>query len=200
MPRARLRPFFRRIRIRASPPQLCCSAGHNVVVPGDHIPFDSYDYERRVRGPGCFICRIVAGEHDLPTHVVHRDERHIAFLAGFPRQPVLEGYVLVAPLEHREGVVDDFTNQEYLDLQAVIYKVGRAIASVVPTERLYVLSLGSRQGNSHVHWHVAPLPPGIPFEQQQYRALMPEFAGLLPIDEDRMAALASAIAARLEKL
>jgi hypothetical protein len=36
----------------------------------------------------------------------------------------------------------------------------------VPTERLYVLSLGSSEGNSHVHWHLAPLPPGVPFERQ----------------------------------
>ena len=43
---------------------------------------------------------------------------------------------------------------------------------VVPTERLYLLALGSRQGNAHVHWHVAPLPPGVPYEKQQYAALM----------------------------
>ena len=41
--------------------------------------------------------------------------------------------------------------------------LGRAICAAVPTERLYVLSLGSKQGNSHVHWHLAPLPPGVPF-------------------------------------
>jgi ATP adenylyltransferase len=44
----------------------------------------------------------------------------------------------------------------------------------VPTERLYVLSLGSKQGNAHVHWHLAPLPPGVPYEHQQYAALMHE--------------------------
>jgi hypothetical protein len=47
----------------------------------------------------------------------------------------------------------------------------------VPTERLYVLSLGSRDGNAHVHWHVAPLPPGVPYEDQQFRSLMVETAG-----------------------
>jgi hypothetical protein len=41
----------------------------------------------------------------------------------------------------------------------------------VPAERLYVLSLGSGEGNSHVHWHLAPLPPGMPFERQQFAAL-----------------------------
>ena len=169
--------------------------GH-VVEP---VPFDSAEYDRRVRSPSCFICRIVGGVHDLPTHVVFRDGRHIAFLAGFPQQPVLEGYVLVAPLEHKECVVDDFTLEEHLDMQRVIYNVGRAVKATVPTERLYILSLGSRQGNSHVHWHLAPLPPGVPLEKQQYKALMPEFAGLLPIEDEGMKALASAVAARLEE-
>ena len=38
---------------------------------------------------------------------------------------------------------------------------------VVKPERVYILSLGSQQGNRHVHWHIAPLP----FEQQQLEAL-----------------------------
>jgi hypothetical protein len=36
---------------------------------------------------------------------------------------------------------------------------------------LYILSLGSQQGNRHVHWHLAPLPPGVAFENQQFAAL-----------------------------
>jgi diadenosine tetraphosphate (Ap4A) HIT family hydrolase len=27
------------------------------------------------------------------------------------------------------------------------------------------------QGVAHVHWHIAPLPPGVPFEQQQFAAV-----------------------------
>ncbi|MFI6298166.1 hypothetical protein ACIBEJ_41710 [Nonomuraea sp. NPDC050790] len=34
--------------------------------------------------------------------------------------------------------------------------------------------LGSRQGNAHLHWHVAALPPGVPYERQRYHALMAE--------------------------
>jgi diadenosine tetraphosphate (Ap4A) HIT family hydrolase len=42
---------------------------------------------------------------------------------------------------------------------------------VLPVERLYVLSLGAKEGNAHVHWHVAPLPPGVPYDEQQLAAL-----------------------------
>ncbi len=84
---------------------------------------------------------------------------------------MLYGYSLVAPRDHREAVMSDFPLPAYLALQQVVYRVGKALANVVPAERLYVMSLGSRQGNAHVHWHVAPLPPGTPFEQQQFAAL-----------------------------
>jgi hypothetical protein len=40
-----------------------------------------------------------------------------------------------------------------------------------PAERLHVLSIGSRQATATCTWHLAPLPPGVPFEQQQLAAL-----------------------------
>jgi len=127
-----------------------------------------------VRAGPCFVCEIVDGRGKRPRQIVYRDDVAIAFLN---RYPTLVGYCLVAPVAHREGVVDDFTEDEYLALQRVVRRVGRAVSRVVPTERLYVLSLGSRDGNAHVHWHVAPLPPGVPYDDQQLRSLMVETAG-----------------------
>src|SRR5438045_3507563 len=88
------------------------------------------------------------------------------------RYPTLRGYTLVCPRRHVERVVGDVSEQEYLRLHRWVYWVGRAIEAVVPTERLYVLSLGSQQGNRHVHWHLAPLPPGVPYPEQQLAALV----------------------------
>lgn len=116
----------------------------------------------------CFICELLAGNPEFAHHVVYEDDHAVAFLN---RYPALYGYVLVAPRRHREHVTSDLTQDEYLQLQAVVYRIGEAIRRVVPTERLYILSLGSRQGNAHVHWHIAPLPPGVPFEEQQFAAL-----------------------------
>jgi diadenosine tetraphosphate (Ap4A) HIT family hydrolase len=127
-----------------------------------------FDEVRRELAGRCFICELLAGNPEYAHHVVYEDERAIGFLQRFQ---TLLGYVLVAPKEHREDVVRDFTPEEYLELQAVVHRVGRAICAAVPTERLYVLSLGSKQGNPHVHWHLAPLPPGVPFERQQLAAL-----------------------------
>lgn len=77
-----------------------------------------------------------------------------------------------------------------------MHRVGRALSSAVPTERLYVLSLGSMQGNAHVHWHVAPLPPDVPYENQQYAALMAEH-GVLERTREEADALAALVRSRL---
>ena len=163
----------------------------------ERVPFDVDDYERRVRADSaaghCFICSIVRGERD-DHMVLFRDDVCIAFLAKYA---TLFGYTLVAPLEHRTNVVDDFTEAEYADLQRRVHRVGRALSQAVPTERLYLLSLGSHQGNAHVHWHVAPLPPGVPYREQQYAALMADEHGYLDPPDAEYAALAARIATHL---
>ena len=155
------------------------------------------DLEAYVRtsqtGP-CFICELVAGNPAYPHHVVYEDERSIAFLN---RYPTLYGYVLVAPKEHREQVTGDFAPAEYLALQRVIYRVAEAVRQEVDAERVYLLSLGSQQGNRHVHWHIAPLPAGVPYEKQQLAALNLEQAGVLRLSDEEMAALARRLRARL---
>lgn len=66
---------------------------------------------------------------------------------------------------------------------------------MVPTERLYILSLGSHQGNRHVHWHVAPLPPGVPFEEQQFAALDTNVC--LDLSDDELSELARELRAAI---
>jgi diadenosine tetraphosphate (Ap4A) HIT family hydrolase len=65
----------------------------------------------------------------------------------------------VCPKEHREQATADFSMEEYLDLQRVVYWVSEAVREEVGAELMYVLTLGSNEGNAHVHWHVVPLPP-----------------------------------------
>ncbi len=73
-------------------------------------------------------------------------------------------------------------------MQQVIYRVAEAVRQVVKPERVYILSLGSQQGNKHVHWHIAPLPFGVPFEQQQLEALHMK-DGYLQLSADELTAL-----------
>lgn len=129
--------------------------------------FDMDGYVARIQSGPCFICEMLSGRLD-GNHIIHRDDVFVAFLNKYP---VLYGYVLVAPVEHREQVTGDFTLNEYLALQQGVYRVAEAVRRTVETERVYILSLGSQQANSHVHWHIAPLPYGVPLKQQQLAAL-----------------------------
>ena len=147
---------------------------------------------RSQRGP-CFLCAIAQG-NDVRHEALYEDELAIAFLSRFPTQL---GHTLVAPKEHREHVTGDFVPDEYVAVQRVVHRVGEAVRRAVPTERLYVLSLGSQQGNRHVHWHVVPLPPGVPYAEQQLAALDLERAGVLELEEAERRELAARIRSAL---
>jgi diadenosine tetraphosphate (Ap4A) HIT family hydrolase len=167
-------------------------------VPVAKRAFDFEAYARRVQDGPCFVCAILAGHQDYEHRVLYDDEHTIAFLTRYP--PLL-GYCLVAPKRHVEGLVQDLDVEEYLRLQRVVYCVAKAVSAAVPTERVYVLSLGSQQGNAHLHWHVAPLPPGVPYEEQQFYALMAENGVLdvTPAQQDDVAtAIRRELVARLD--
>lgn len=150
--------------------------------------FDLDAYIDRIQNHPCFICEMVNGRTD-GNYIIYRDDLFIAFLNKYPP---LYGYVLVAPIEHKEQVTGDFTMEEYLALQRGIYQVAEAVRRTVEAERVYILSLGSQQGNRHVHWHIAPLPHGTPFKQQQLAALGIE-NGFLDIPENECLELAERI-------
>jgi diadenosine tetraphosphate (Ap4A) HIT family hydrolase len=106
--------------------------------------------------------------------------------------------VLVAPREHREDVVLDFTRSEYLDLQDVVRRVAIAVRQVVECERVYILSLGSQQGNAHVHWHIVPCSPGLPFQAQQLNLMRVEDHGYIDLGGTEMKALGDRLRGALQ--
>jgi diadenosine tetraphosphate (Ap4A) HIT family hydrolase len=112
------------------------------------VVFDLERYRRRVQDGPCFVCAFVAGHPDYQHHAVYEDADTVAFLS---RYPTLRGYCLVAPKAHIESWAYEMEEAEFLGFQAVVRTVARALAAVVPTERMYSMSLGSQQGNAHMH-------------------------------------------------
>jgi diadenosine tetraphosphate (Ap4A) HIT family hydrolase len=168
----------------------------NVVSEPNRIVFNMERYLAEVR-QGCFICKLVTGDPSLPAHhVVWRSDRAIAFLNRFP---TVYGYTLVAPVAHREQVTGDFSLQQYLELQRVIHAVSEALQKVLKPERVYIASLGSQQANAHVHWHVVPCPPGVPFEEQQLALLDVQQQGVLEVSAEEGQALAAQLRAHLPR-
>jgi diadenosine tetraphosphate (Ap4A) HIT family hydrolase len=173
---------------------------HNVRMDNPQpakVAMDTKDYAvrvQRIRQEGrCFICRVIDRTHSYSHHVVYEDADTIVFLN---RYPTLVGYCLVSPRKHVEDWARDLSEAEFLTFQRVVHRVAGAIAATVPTERVYSLSIGSQQANAHVHWHVAPLPPGVPYEHQEFNALLKE-NGILDISEADQAELARTIRSHL---
>ncbi|MFF8917706.1 HIT family protein [Streptomyces sp. NPDC015032] len=138
-----------------------------------------------MRNNPCFVCAFVAGAPGAAHVTVYEDDQHVAFLDRYPTVP---GKVLVAPKAHIEHAVRDLDEFAYLRLMSVVRKVALAVEAVVKPERTYLLSLGSQQGNSHLHWHIAGLPAGTPYPQQQFHALMAE-NGVLSVTDEEAAAM-----------
>lgn len=136
-------------------------------------------------GP-CFICQIVAKNPQFSAYIIYEDEKTIALLDKYPRQ---YGHTLVAPKEHLKEVTSDLDLGRYPELQRLIFYVSEAVRAEVGAERMYIFTFGSNQGNAHVHWHVAPLPPGTPYEAQQGAAVSWQ-NGVLKVPEDKMVDIA----------
>jgi diadenosine tetraphosphate (Ap4A) HIT family hydrolase len=154
-------------------------------------PFDLEAYERLVHAR-CFLCEVVATNPAYPHERVFEDDRS-AFLDRFPAHL---GHTLVAPKAHLEHVTGDFSSEEYLRLQRVVFDVAQAVRRATSPERVYVCSLGSQQANAHVHWHVVPLPPGVPIERQQEHVFLRQ-EGYVDLDAAASARLAGTIRAFL---
>ncbi|MGK4586224.1 HIT family protein [Kitasatospora sp. HPMI-4] len=157
---------------------------------------DTATYSEQAQHGPCFICRLVDGDPAYAHEIVYETEQHLAFL---DKWPVLPGRLLVVPKQHLEHVVTDLTEQDYLAIMRTVRLVALAAEDVLDGERTYLFSLGSQTGNSHLHWHIARLPHGIPYEQQQFEALA--FGnGVLAYTPDERADLADrlrlAVAAR----
>jgi histidine triad (HIT) family protein len=157
--------------------------------------FDKDAYEQRVRSGPCFVCATVAGDPEYRHEVVWEDDEHVAFLS---RDQTMPGYVLACPKAHVQHILRDLDDEAYARLMRFVRAVGLAVEAVIAPDRTYLLSLGSQQGNDHVHWHIAPLPAGVPYEQQQYYALMAE-NGLIATTPDQKAELAARIREQLRR-
>lgn len=154
-------------------------------------PFDSSQLQPEAGA--CFICEFIQGNPSYGHFEVARTDSAVAFMNKYP---TLEGYVLVAPLDHREQVTGDMSRAEYLALQEFVYLVAEAVRKVMQPERVYIFSLGSQAANTHIHWHIAPLPYGVPLEEQQYHALMHE-NGALDVEDSELADMANRISSQI---
>ncbi len=164
--------------------------------PSGRIDFSSGSYQTEIKSNACFICRLVAGDEDIHSHtIVAENTELIAFL---DRYPSFAGHTLVCSKVHVENVFVEYSMEQYLRLQAFVYRVGQAISKVMRPERVYVCSFGSVQEVSHVHFHIIPLPSGIPRDGQQAVAMIRSLIGVQVMNEEEQEGLAAQIRQAME--
>lgn len=135
---------------------------------------------------GCLFCAIAAGQ--APAHIVHADERIVAFL---DLRPIRAGHVQIVPRDHYP-----YFNDLPPDLAAAILHLGQRLAEV--QRAIYgvrrVGFLFSGGDIPHAHAHVVPLVSAGDITSRRYIA--EEQVSYQPLPQPPAAELA-ATAARL---
>jgi histidine triad (HIT) family protein/ATP adenylyltransferase len=159
-------------------------------------PMDAATYERRAREGPCFVCEVLAGNPRYPGETVWAGDDAVAFLASYN---TLLGHTLVAP-RVPPGAGDRRLRGRGVSGPAAARLPRRRGAPARAAHRTAPHhEPGQPVGNQHVHWHVAPLPPGVPYDEQQFAAFSWD-RGVLDLPEAARAALARRIGARVAAL
>lgn len=89
--------------------------------------------------------KIVQGE--IPAYKVAEDDRFLAFL---DINPLVKGHTLVIPKQETDYLFD-LDDHLLGDLMVFAKKVGKAIESVIPCERIGVTVIGLEVPHAHIH-------------------------------------------------
>ena len=105
--------------------------------------------------PVCVFCRVASGE--LPSNIIHRDERLIAFL---DRSPLFLGHTLVLPVVHVD-TLDDLAPELVGPLFDAVRRMSIAIQRACAADGSFVaVNTNVSQSVRHVHVHVVPRNEG----------------------------------------
>ncbi|GAA5225086.1 HIT family protein [Membranihabitans marinus] len=89
--------------------------------------------------------KIVQG--DIPAYKVAEDDRFLAFL---DINPLVKGHTLVIPKQETDYLFD-LDDNLLGDLMVFAKKVGKAIESVIPCERIGMTVIGLEVPHAHIH-------------------------------------------------
>jgi len=110
----------------------------------------------------CLFCRIT--RRDVNAHIVHEDDRVLAFLVLRPIRP---GHTLIIPKDHF-----DYFNDLPADIATPLFALGQEIATAMKrlfgVERVAFCFTGG--DIAHAHAHVVPLHEKTDITSRQYIA------------------------------
>ncbi|WP_299764325.1 HIT family protein [uncultured Dokdonia sp.] len=88
---------------------------------------------------------------EIPGHIIHEDDRHIAIL---DINPNTKGHTLCIPKKEVDRIFD-LSEKDYLDLMSFSRNIAIALEKAVPCQRIGVSVIGLEV--PHVHVHLIPL-------------------------------------------
>jgi histidine triad (HIT) family protein len=99
----------------------------------------------------CVFCRIARG--DLPAHLVHEGDDHLAFL---DHRPLFAGHVLVVPRAHVETFLD-LPPERVGPFFTLVQRVSAAVMQGMQAEGVFnAMNTKISQSVPHLHAHVIP--------------------------------------------
>ncbi|MFD2263180.1 HIT family protein [Lacibacterium aquatile] len=108
----------------------------------------------------CLFCAIA--NETIPAHIVHQDERLIAFLDIGPIRP---GHVQIVPREHF-SFFDDLPPDLAAEIVHLGQRLAKALKEIYGVPRVGFLFTGSDV--PHVHAHIVPLHTGDDITSRRY--------------------------------
>ena len=107
-------------------------------------------------GPGCFLCRGLAGREDRDNLLVWRRPSSVVFLNRYPYN---NGHLLIAPNVHK-GTLAELEGPELTEPIETLRRVVSILDRMLQPQGYNVgLNLGYAAGAGlpgHLHWHVVP--------------------------------------------
>lgn len=110
----------------------------------------------------CLFCAIAAGRS--PAHLIHRDERLVAFLDIHPIRP---GHVQIVPRDHHR-YFDDLPADLAGAITVLGQRVAKSLKALFGVQRVGFLFTGS--DIDHAHAHVVPLVAPTDITSRRYIA------------------------------
>ncbi len=117
-------------------------------------------------------------DREIPAEIIYEDEKSIAFLNAFPFE---KGHTLVIPKKPYVTIFD-MPEEEFLELQKVIYKVAKNISKKTKKDIAIYQRNGADAGQEvqHVHFHIVPR-----YEAESDKPLFNDFGGEMISKEEK---------------
>jgi histidine triad (HIT) family protein len=147
---------------------------------------------RKSASTECLFCRIIRRE--VAAHIIHEDERVIAFL---DRGPIRPGHTQIVPKQHYP-YFDDAPPEALAAAVTVGQRLARVMKKTLRVPRVAFLFTGG--DIAHVHAHLVPIHEKTDITSRRY--IVEEivtFRGLPPASDEELARTADDLRGALEK-